>query len=80
MKIRKQKERPPVAYDKKRITDEVLSQIIIAIIDQKPIHTIQQLDKRQRDRILREIKQIEGSTLRQISRLTGISLKIVYKA
>ncbi len=67
-------------YDKKRITDEVLSQIIIAIIDQKPIHTIQQLDKRQRDRILREIKQIEGSTLRQISRLTGISLKIVYKA
>ncbi|KUG02326.1 transposase [hydrocarbon metagenome] len=66
--------------DNKRINDEKLNQMIISIIGNRPIQTIRQMDKRQRDEALRKIKQIEGSTLRQISRLTGIGLKVVHKA
>lgn len=44
------------------------------------IGKLQGMEKAQRNEILRKIKESEGVTLRQIARVTGLSLNIVYSA
>ena len=38
---------------------------------------IQQLEKSKRNEIIRELKSIEGITIRQLSRVTGISKSVI---
>ncbi|WP_404356437.1 transposase [Cytobacillus firmus] len=42
--------------------------------------TLQQIDKETRDAILFKLKQLEGVSLRQLSRLTGISKSVIQRA
>jgi len=64
----------------KRISDEKVCEEIRNMLNGKPINELSQMQKSERDRILRKAKNIEGSSLRQISRVTGISVNIVFKA
>ncbi|MGO5010399.1 transposase [Niallia sp. Sow4_A1] len=42
--------------------------------------TLQKLNKKERDKLLKKLKCIEGVTIRQIARLTGISKSVVQRA
>lgn len=46
----------------------------------KPISTLKQMEISERDRILNQIKKIEGSSLRQIARITGVGYNIIVRA
>lgn len=41
---------------------------------------LQQMNKKNRDELLKKLKEIEGVTIRQIARLTGISKSVVQRA
>ena len=41
------------------------------------ISQLQQLDKEQRDDVLRRLKEREGVTIRQLARITGISKSVI---
>lgn len=51
---------------------EYLNRIGIGCISQ-----LQQLNKEQRDEVIRKMKKIEGITIRQIARMTGISKSVI---
>ncbi|NLO21519.1 MAG: transposase [Syntrophomonadaceae bacterium] len=63
-----------------KMEDEVLYREIIRIMGNRPLEDLQLMPKKQRDWILKQLKQIEGTSLRQISRVTGIGLNIIFKA
>lgn len=63
-----------------RIKDEALRQEVLHILGNKPLSELQLMSKTERDEILHQVKQIEGINMRQISRVTGIGLNIVFKA
>lgn len=63
-----------------RLSDERLGQEIKRILKGKPVSILQQMEKKERDKILQEIKEIEGSSLRQIARITGLTIHVVFKA
>jgi REP element-mobilizing transposase RayT len=63
-----------------RINDERLEQEIKKMLRGKPVSILQQIEKTERDRILQKIKEIQGSSLRQIARITGLTVHTVYKA
>jgi len=65
---------------RKRVSDDTLQQEIIDILCGQSLATLHTMEKNQRNRTLQQIKQIEGSTLRQISRITGIGVKIIFNA
>ena len=41
------------------------------------ISILQQLDRDRRDKIIKILKKIEGVTIRQLSRITGISKSVI---
>jgi len=41
------------------------------------INELQRLEKSKRNTIIKEIKSIEGVTIRQLSRITGISKRVI---
>ncbi|WP_428909709.1 transposase [Niallia sp. Krafla_26] len=63
-----------------RITDKEARQQIKPLIHPLEIAHIQSLPKEKRDETLRKVKKIEKITLRQISRILGIKLHIVFRA
>ncbi len=63
-----------------KINDERLGQEIKKILKGKPVSILQQIEKTERDRILQKIKKIQGSSLRQIAKITGLTVHTVYKA
>jgi REP element-mobilizing transposase RayT len=63
-----------------RISDEELTQIIKDILKGKPITALQQMERAARDSVLHQAKQIAGSSIRQISRVSGIGYNIVIRA
>ncbi|PKM76293.1 MAG: hypothetical protein CVU90_13220 [Firmicutes bacterium HGW-Firmicutes-15] len=65
---------------KKRLTDQTVQEEIRKILKGKPVTILQQMEGQERDEILRRIKEIEGSSLRQIARITGLGLYIIHKA
>jgi putative transposase len=44
------------------------------------ITVLQTMEKEKRDEILRQLKEIEGISHRQIARVTGVSPNIIFKA
>ena len=65
---------------KLRKTDGELRVEIEAMLNGEPLGILLELDKSQRQEILRTIKQSEGVTQRQIARVTGLNQSIVFKA
>lgn len=62
-----------------RLTDEEAREEI-ARLGIKNIAALQHRDKANRDSILRELKNIEGISIRQLARITGISKSVIDRA
>ena len=67
-------------FKKVRLTDDEVREEIIKVIDKFDIAEIKALPKLQSDKIVAEIKKINGITQRQISRILGIPLTLISKA
>ncbi|MDD4775844.1 MAG: hypothetical protein PHG75_04995, partial [Syntrophomonas sp.] len=65
---------------RKRMTDDELRLEIEAMLNGRAISTLISMEKSELREILRNIKTIEGSTQRQISRVTAISPNRIFKA
>ena len=63
-----------------RMTDEEAREKINKALTGLNLANIKSLPKQQRDEIIREIKNIDGLTQRQISRITGVSLSLISRA
>ncbi len=63
-----------------RIKDEVLQAKILQIMNNRPLSELHLMARKERDEILHRIKQIEGTTMRQVAKITGVGLNIVFKA
>jgi len=61
-------------------TDGEVKAEIEAMLNGKPVTTLQLMEKQKRNEILRRSKVIEGVTQRQIARVTGLNQNIVFKA
>jgi len=60
-----------------RKSDEELRVEILAILNGEPVAMLQTIDKKKRNEILKKIKEIQGTTQRQISRITRINQSII---
>lgn len=65
---------------KKLKSDGEVKNEIEAIMNGKKIGALHGMEKAERNQILRKIKESEGVSLRQIARVTGFSLTVVYSA
>ncbi|CVK21085.1 REP-associated tyrosine transposase [Sporomusa sphaeroides] len=65
---------------KQRKSDDDLAQAIKEQLNGQPIELLQNMDIAMRNKIIREIKELEGVTQRQIARVTGIHQSIIFKA
>ncbi|MCR4400442.1 MAG: transposase [Syntrophomonadaceae bacterium] len=63
-----------------RMSDRQLASEIEAMLGGKPIACLQDLAGPERAALIRRIKHLDGVTLRQVSRVTGLSLSSVYRA
>jgi len=63
-----------------RVRDEEIRVEIKKLLKGKPINTLQQMERSERDHILYNAKAIKGSSIRQISRITGIGYNIIIRA
>jgi len=78
-----QVEAPDTCLDdtvKLRLSDIKLAAEIKTILNGEPVNALLTMDKKRRNAILQQIKSIEGSTQRQIARVTGLNPNIVFKA
>lgn len=64
----------------RRLTDEEARMKIKRILDKKEITEVKNLPREQRNEILRKVKAIDGLSMRQIARILGVSLTLVFKA
>ena len=64
----------------KRITDEEARIFIMKYLDKVEIPEVKSLPKEERNVILRKVKSIEGISMRQVARILGIPLTLVFKA
>jgi Transposase and inactivated derivatives len=66
--------------ERKRITDREAEKIFTGIMKEQSILMLKGMPKKERDDVLRRLKNIEGVTIRQVSRLTGIGQTAVQNA
>ncbi|SMD15905.1 transposase, partial [Sporomusa malonica] len=64
----------------KRLTDEEAKEIIKNAIGNLATTQLQSMAKDKRDDLLRKLKAIEGLSIRQIARITGLNFNVVAKA
>jgi len=64
----------------KKKSDESIYKEIQTILSGQSLAELQAMDKLRRDEVLRQMKNIEGATQRQIARVTGIHQSIIFKA
>jgi len=64
----------------KTMSDARACQVIEKALNKRPVNVLQEMSKADRDVVLRELNVIEGLSIKQISRLTGISFYIVKRA
>lgn len=69
-----------VSAEHKRLSQEIARQLIVDKLNGRSIETLQQMSTQERNEILQEIKAIEGISLRQISKITGLTVHTIYKA
>lgn len=65
---------------KYRKTDSEVKTEIEKLMRDEPIGRLQGVEITKRNEILRKIKAIDGVSLRQISRVTGVSVDIIFNA
>lgn len=65
---------------KHRKTDSEVKTEIEKLMSGEPIGRLQNMEKAKRNEVLRKIKLVDGISLRQISRVTGLSVDIVFNA
>ncbi len=65
---------------KHRKSDSEIKTEIEKLMSGEPIGRLQGMEKGKRNEILRKIKGIDGVSLRQISRVTGLSVDIIFNA
>lgn len=65
--------------ENKRMSDTEAREIIREIIKVKNISEIQRFEKEKRNKVIKRIKEVEGISIRQIARITGLSYNIVLK-
>lgn len=63
------------SYISRRTDAEVLGLLSLAGVPS--ISMLQQLDKSKRNQIIKEMKEIEGVSIRQLSRITGVSKSVI---
>lgn len=63
-----------------RITDEEAKAIIKKAIGNLTTNQLQSMEKEERNDLLRKLKDIEGLSIRQIARITGLTFNVVAKA
>ncbi len=63
-----------------KANDEDVRKAIERLLKGAPISSLQGMERNQRDQILHQIKEIEGSTIRQIARIIGIGYNIIIRA
>ncbi|MBA2175416.1 transposase [Halobacillus locisalis] len=68
------------AWAGRRLTDEQARIEIIEVLDGVQIPQVKTLEKKERDPLIRIIKEIEGLSLRQIARILGVSVYMVSRA
>lgn len=66
--------------EKKHLNQEAARQVITEKLNGRPITVLQQLPSEERNEILKQIKEVEGLSLRQIASITGLTVHAVYKA
>lgn len=65
---------------KQRKTDNEVKSEIERLLNGKPLGRLQALERAERNEILRQVKQMDGVSLRQIARVTGFSVDIIYNS
>jgi len=65
---------------KQRKTDNEVKAEIEKLMNGEPIGGLQALERTKRNEILRKVKQTDGVSLRQIARVTGISVDIIFNS
>ena len=65
---------------KVRLSDIKLAAEIKTILNGEPVIALLTMEKKRRNEIIKQIKSIQGSTQRQIARVTGLNQSIVFKA
>ena len=65
--------------ENKRLNDDEAREIIKDIIKVKKISEIQRFEKEKRNEVIRKIKEVDDISIRQISRITGLSYNMVLK-
>lgn len=63
-----------------RKSDEELRTYIESMLNGEPITRLKEMEKKERDGILKAAKEVEGATQRQIARITGINQSTVSQA
>jgi REP element-mobilizing transposase RayT len=66
--------------EKKKCTDEEAKCELEKLLQAKSIHKLSQVERSNRDEILRMLRQIDGISIRQIERITGIGRNVVANA
>lgn len=62
------------------VTDEDIAQVLSSLLRGQEVASLRTMDKVDRDWILQKLKQVRGSNLVQISRVTGLSFSMVQRA
>lgn len=63
-----------------RMTDEEARHEIMKIVIERGLDQVQDLPKKERNEIIREVKRIEGVSQRQAARILGVSENLLFKA
>ncbi len=66
--------------ERNRITDEEAQLLLKRIVGEQSLVSLKEMPKKDRNEVLRKMKGVEGITVRQISRLTGIGSTTVHNA
>lgn len=65
--------------DQNRLSQEAVRRLIVDKLDGRPPEILQQMSTQERNEILQEIKAIDGISLRQIARITGLTVHAIFK-
>jgi len=64
----------------RRVTDEEAGEIIQRVLGKMTLSELRQVEKDKRDEIVSRLKEVDGLSIRQIARITGVTVNIVAKA
>lgn len=64
----------------KRLSDEEVREAVQSLLKGRSINALEHMERDERDIILHQAKEIKGSSVRQITRVTGIGYNIITRA